>query len=62
MVDWADNNAVEYEMLIEMPLGSVEDSEASTNLTLVGLDSFESIRTVSFGGNAPAEARRFHKS
>tara|TARA_B100000459_G_scaffold38789_1_gene19320 strand:+ start:811 stop:3258 length:2448 start_codon:yes stop_codon:yes gene_type:complete len=57
VVDWADNNAAEYEMLIEMPLGSVEDSEGIERIfTLVGLDSFESgMRTVTLlEGNPPS--------
>jgi len=56
VVDWADNNAAEYEMLIEMPLGSVEDSEGiERTFTLVGLDSFDTgMRAVSLlEGNTP---------
>jgi putative ABC transport system permease protein len=57
IVDWAENNAVNYEMLIEMPLGSVVDAEGiERTFTLVGLDSFETgMRAVSLlEGNTPA--------
>ncbi len=57
VVDWADNNAAKYEMVIEMPLGSVADAdEIQRTFTLVGLDSFETgMRAVSLlEGNAPA--------
>ncbi len=57
VVDWADNNAAKYEMVIEMPLGSVADAdEIERTFTLVGLDSFETgMRAVSLlEGNAPA--------
>jgi putative ABC transport system permease protein len=57
IVDWAENNSAEYEMLIEMPLGSVADAdEIERTFTLVGLDSFESgMRSVSIlEGDAPA--------
>ena len=57
VVDWAENNAVNYEMLIEMPLGSVADAEGiERTFTLVGLDSFETgMRDVSLlEGNTPA--------
>ena len=57
IVDWAENNAVNFEMLIEMPLGSVVDAEGiERTFTLVGLDSFETgMRTVSLlEGNTPA--------
>ena len=56
VVDWAENNAVNYEMLIEMPLGSVADAEGiERTFTLVGLDSFETgMRAVSLlEGNTP---------
>ena len=56
VVDWADNNAAKYEMLIEMPLGSVADAdEIERTFTLVGLDSFETgMRSVSLlEGKAP---------
>ena len=56
VVDWADDNAAEYEMLIEMPLGSVADAdEIERTFTLVGLDSFETgMRSVSLlEGKAP---------
>ena len=58
VIDWAENNSVNYEMLIEMPLGSVTDAdEIERTFTLVGLDSFESgMRAVSLlDGNAPSE-------
>ena len=56
IVDWAENNAASYEMIIEMPLGSVADAdEIERTFTLVGLDSFETgMRAVSLlEGNAP---------
>ena len=56
IVDWAENNSADYEMLIEMPLGSVADvDEIERTFTLVGLDSFESgMRAVSLlEGKAP---------
>ncbi len=58
VLDWAENNAANYEMLIEMPLGSVADAdEIERTFTLVGLDSFETgMRSVSLlEGNIPAE-------
>ena len=58
ILDWAENNAANYEMLIEMPLGSVADAdEIERTFTLVGLDSFETgMRSVSLlEGNIPAE-------
>jgi putative ABC transport system permease protein len=58
ILDWAENNAANYEMLIEMPLGSVADAdEIERTFTLVGLDSFETgMRSVSLlDGNIPAE-------
>ena len=57
VIDWADNNSANYEMIIEMPLGSVADSDGIDRIfTLVGLDSFESgMRTVSLlDGKAPS--------
>jgi putative ABC transport system permease protein len=56
IVDWADSNAAKYEMLIEMPLGSVADADGiERTFTLVGLDSFETgMRSVSLlEGKAP---------
>ena len=56
VVDWAENNAVNYELLIEMPLGSVADAEGiERTFTLVGLNSFETgMRAVSLlEGNTP---------
>ncbi len=56
IVDWAETNGANYEMLIEMPLGSVADAdEIERTFTLVGLDSFETgMRSVSLlEGNAP---------
>ena len=55
--DWANNNSASYEMIIEMPLGSVADGDGIERVfTLVGLDSFdEGMRSVSvLEGNAPA--------
>ena len=57
VIDWADNNFANYEMLIEMPLGSVTDADGiDRTFTLVGLDSFQSgMRAVSLlDGNAPS--------
>jgi putative ABC transport system permease protein len=57
VVDWANNNSASYEMIIEMPLGSVEDGDGIDRVfTLVGLDSFdEGMRSVSVvEGNTPA--------
>ena len=57
VVDWAEDNSANYEMLIEMPLGSVVDSDEIERIfTLVGLDSFErGMRSVSLlEGNAPS--------
>ena len=57
VVDWANNNSASYEMIIEMPLGSVEDGDGIDRVfTLVGLDSFdEGMRSVSvLEGNTPA--------
>jgi putative ABC transport system permease protein len=57
VIDWAENNSANYEMLIEMPLGSVADAdEIERTFTLVGLDSFESgMRAVSvLDGNVPS--------
>jgi putative ABC transport system permease protein len=58
VIDWAENNSANYEMLIEMPLGSVADAdEIERTFTVVGLDSFQSgMRTVSIlDGNIPSE-------
>ncbi len=55
--DWAENNSANYEMLIEMPLGSVADADdIERTFTLVGIDSFESgMRAVSLlDGKAPS--------
>ena len=57
VVDWAEDNSANYEMLIEMPLGSVVDGDEIERIfTLVGLDSFErGMRSVSLlEGNAPS--------
>jgi putative ABC transport system permease protein len=57
VIDWAENNSANYEMLIEMPLGSVADAdEIKRTFTVVGLDSFQSgMRTVSLlDGNIPS--------
>ena len=59
VIDWADNYSAEYEMLIEMPLGSVADAdEIERTFTLVGVDSFESgMRSVSIlDGTAPTSS------
>ena len=56
VVYWAESNAAKYEMLIEMPLGSVADADdIERTFTLVGLDSFErGMRSVSLlEGDAP---------
>ena len=57
VVDWADSNGASYEMIIEMPLGSVTDGDGIDRaITLVGLDLFEDgMRTVSVThGDTPA--------
>ena len=57
VVDWAEDNSANYEMLIEMPLGSVADGDEIERIfTLVGLDSFErGMRSVSLlEGNTPS--------
>jgi putative ABC transport system permease protein len=57
VVDWANNNSASYEMIIEMPLGSVADSDGIDRVfTLVGLGSFEDgMRSVSvLEGDAPS--------
>ena len=56
VVDWAVNNSANYEMIIEMSLGSVADSDGINRIfTLVGLDSFQSgMRSVSvIDGDTP---------
>ena len=56
VVDWAVNNSANYEMIIEMPLGSVADSDGIDRVfTLVGLDTFQSgMRSVSvIDGDTP---------
>ena len=49
VVDWAEDNSAHYEMIIEMPIGSVADSDdIERSFTLVGLDSFRNgMRSVS---------------
>ena len=57
VVDWADSNGASYEMIIEMPLGSVADVDGIDRVfTLVGLDSFDvGMRSVSvLEGESPA--------
>jgi putative ABC transport system permease protein len=57
VVDWANNNSASYEMIIEMPLGSVADSDGIDRVfTLVGLGSFEDgMRSVSvLEGDTPS--------
>ena len=56
VVDWANNNSASYEMIIEMPLGSVADGDGIDRIfTLVGLDSFDNgMRSVSvLAGDTP---------
>jgi putative ABC transport system permease protein len=56
VVDWADSNGASYEMIIEMPLGSVADGDGIDRVfTLVGLDSYDAgMRSVSvLDGNTP---------
>ncbi|MFL2957652.1 MAG: FtsX-like permease family protein [Candidatus Thalassarchaeaceae archaeon] len=50
VLDWAENNLADYEIIIEMPLGLVTDSEdIDRSFNLVGLDSFQSgMRPISF--------------
>ncbi len=43
VIEWAENNSATYELLIELPLGSVEDSDGLERVfNLVGVDSFDS--------------------
>ncbi|MEC7635674.1 MAG: FtsX-like permease family protein, partial [Candidatus Thermoplasmatota archaeon] len=43
IIDWAEERGATYESLIEMPLGSVEDTDGlDRSFTLVGLNSYES--------------------
>lgn len=59
VVDWATDNSASYEMMIEMPLGSVADGDGIDRVfTLVGLDSFdEGMRSVSIlDGDAPTSS------
>ena len=56
VLEWANNNSANYELLIEMPLGSVADTEGIDRIfTLVGLDSFDTgMRSVTvLDGSAP---------
>ena len=56
VIDWAENNSAKYELIIEMPLGSVTDDDGIDRIfTLVGLDSFNGgLRSVSLlDGNRP---------
>ena len=58
VLEWASNNSAETELLIEMPLGNVEDSDGIERMfTLVGLNDFENgMRKVNIiDGNAPTE-------
>ncbi|MDA7463236.1 FtsX-like permease family protein [Candidatus Poseidonia alphae] len=59
VVDWVTDNSASYEMIIEMPLGSVADGDGIDRVfTLVGLDSFdEGMRSVSIlDGDAPTSS------
>jgi len=59
VVGWATDNSASYEMIIEMPLGSVADGDGIDRVfTLVGLDSFdEGMRSVSIlDGDAPTSS------
>ena len=58
VLEWANNNSAETELLIEMPLGSVEDSDGIERMfTLVGLNDFDNgMRKVNvIDGNSPTE-------
>lgn len=58
VLEWAENNSVETELLIEMPLGSVEDPNGIERIfTLVGLNDFDNgMRLVNvIDGNTPTE-------
>ena len=58
VLQWAINNSAESELLIEMPLGSVEDSDGIERIfTLVGLNDFDNgMRVVNvIDGKAPSE-------
>jgi putative ABC transport system permease protein len=59
VLQWATNNSAESELLIEMPLGNVEDSDGIERMfTLVGLNDFENgMRKVNvIDGKAPSES------
>jgi len=59
VLQWATNNSAESELLIEMPLGNVEDSDGIERMfTLVGLNDFENgMRVVNvIDGKAPSES------
>jgi putative ABC transport system permease protein len=58
VLQWATNNSAESELLIEMPLGSVEDSDGIERIfTLVGLNDFDNgMRVVKvIDGKAPSD-------
>ena len=59
VIAWAEERGATHELLIEMPLGTVEDAEGlERSFTLVGFDSFEAgMRNVNIiGGEQPQPA------
>jgi len=59
VLEWASNNSAESELLIEMPLGNVQDSDGIERMfTLVGLNDFDDgMRKVNvIDGKAPSES------
>tara|TARA_B100000575_G_scaffold251994_1_gene219727 strand:- start:717 stop:1709 length:993 start_codon:yes stop_codon:yes gene_type:complete len=59
VVDWAEGNSCEWELVIEMPLGSVEDSSGVDRIfTMVGLSDFSSkMRSVNLlSGDLPEKS------
>ena len=43
VIEWAENNSAQWELIIEMPLGTIEDgSNVDRIFTMVGIDSFSS--------------------
>ena len=58
VLDWAENNSAEAELLIEMPIGSVTDSDGIERMfTVIGLDNYDNgMRSVNLlDGNKPSQ-------
>jgi putative ABC transport system permease protein len=58
VLDWAENNSAEAELLIEMPIGSVADSDGIERMfTVIGLDNYDNgMRSVNLlDGNKPSQ-------